>query len=140
MRWRFEAVSGIKALNAIATDPAGTKVLGVSASARSASLLTLAYTGSSAFDVLGKPVCARLPCLVPQHVIFGQVNSPFQASCATPLPPPRYISSVLIILCMCPHNSAYVSIGKQRCRQSRGHAARRLVAKGLGCRDRPAGL
>jgi hypothetical protein len=87
MRWEFESASGLVAVNTLATDPTGSRVVLASASARTLSLVSLGH-GSAAvtssldpknFDDLGRPVCDILPCFVSQQVLKEHVHVPLIA-------------------------------------------------------------
>ena len=84
MRWQFETVSGLVAVNALATDPTGSRVVSASASARTLSVISLGH-GSAAvpssldpsnFDDLGRPVCDILPCFVSKPALKESINVP----------------------------------------------------------------
>jgi hypothetical protein len=87
MKWEFQEVSGLAAVNTISTDPTGGHLLAGSASLRTLSLISFPANASSlssadpeSFDVLGSPVCESPPCLISKVVIQEDRDTPLSDS------------------------------------------------------------
>ena len=82
LKWEFEQVSGLAAVNTIATDPTGSRVLAGSASLRTLSLVAFPSNQSlpdpESFDIFGSPVCEKSPCLISKDVVSEKMNSPMR--------------------------------------------------------------
>jgi hypothetical protein len=81
MRWKFDTVVGIMSVNAIATDDWGWKIVAASASSRTLTLISAGdSTDPANFDVLGNPVCEKLPCLIWRQTVREEVDVPINAN------------------------------------------------------------